>query len=263
MTLLTNLWVYRGFVLHSISREFRNKYRNSILGSFWAVISPLAMILVYTLILSQLMSSRLVGSESEFAYSIYLCAGVLTWGLFSEISLRSINLFIDNANVLKKINFPRISLLVIIVASSILNFGIIFGIFTIFLVISGNFPGLPFLALIPLALLVAAFSASLGFVMGVMNVFYRDVGHFYNVSITFWFWLTPIVYPVSIIPTKFYPIFELNPLLPIITSVQQIVLQGQWPKWEVLIYPVTLTGLLMIAGVKLYKNNSSEIMDQL
>lgn len=99
--ILRPVWKYRGFVLGSVKREFQTKYRNSLLGAAWNIINPLAMIVVYTVIFSQVMQTRLPGVANTFGYSIYLCAGVLTWGLFTEITTRSQNMFLDNANLLK------------------------------------------------------------------------------------------------------------------------------------------------------------------
>src|SRR5690554_3704117 len=137
---LLALWRYRGFILGSVKREFQTKYRNSLLGAAWTIISPLAMIIVYTVIFSQIMRAKLPGIDTVFAYSIYLCAGVLTWGLFAEITGRAQNIFIENANLIKKLNFPRLCLPISIVLNALLNFSIIAGLFTIFLLLSGNFP---------------------------------------------------------------------------------------------------------------------------
>src|SRR3954465_3317713 len=104
--LLAGAWSYRGFILGSVQREFQSKYRNSMLGAAWTVLNPLAMIVVYTVIFSQVMRARLPGMDSKFAYSIYLCAGVLTWALFAEIVGRAQNVFLENANLIKKISFP-------------------------------------------------------------------------------------------------------------------------------------------------------------
>ena len=79
--MLKPLWAYRGFIFGSVKREFESKYRNSLLGAAWTVLNPLAMIIVYTVIFSQVMRTKLPGIDSAFAYSIYLCAGILTWGL--------------------------------------------------------------------------------------------------------------------------------------------------------------------------------------
>src|SRR3546814_5398296 len=164
------------------------------------------MILVYTVIFSQIMRAKLPGIDSTFAYSIYLCAGLLTWGLFAEIVGRSQNVFLEHANLLKKLSFPRLCLPVTLVLSSLVNFAIIFGLFTAFLVISGNFPGLLIVAVLPVLAIQIAFAIGLGMVLGVLNVFFRDVGQLFGVVLQFWFWLTPIIYPASILPERLQPL---------------------------------------------------------
>jgi lipopolysaccharide transport system permease protein len=121
-----SIWAYRGFIRESVKREFQIKYLNSLLGAAWSVINPLAMILIYTVIFVQVMRAKLPGVDSTFAYSIYLCAGVLTWGLFAEITGRAQNTFLENANLLKKLSFPRLCLPVVVVANAALNSAIIF-----------------------------------------------------------------------------------------------------------------------------------------
>ncbi|ELS1183950.1 ABC transporter permease, partial [Escherichia coli] len=108
MKVIELIWEYRGFILGNIKREFQSKYRNSLLGVTWSVLNPLSMIVVYTVIFSQVMRAKLPGVDSQYAYSIYICAGILTWGLFSDLVLRSQNMFLDNANLIKKINFPKL-----------------------------------------------------------------------------------------------------------------------------------------------------------
>jgi lipopolysaccharide transport system permease protein len=95
--LLRAVWSYRGFILGSVQREFQARYRSSLLGALWAILNPLAMIAVYTLVFSQLMQARLPDVRGEYAYSIYLCAGVFAWGLFAEITGRAQTMFLDNA----------------------------------------------------------------------------------------------------------------------------------------------------------------------
>ena len=148
-SMLGGVWRYRGFIAGSVRREFQARYRNSLLGAAWTILNPLAMIVVYTVIFSQVMGNRLQGNSGHFAYSIYLCAGVLTWGLFAEITMRGQNVFIENANLIKKLQFPRICLPIIVVLNSFVNFAIIFGLFTVFLAFSGAFPGWTFFALLP------------------------------------------------------------------------------------------------------------------
>jgi lipopolysaccharide transport system permease protein len=263
MGMLRSIWAYRGFILGSVKREFQSKYRNSMLGVAWTVLNPLAMIIVYTVIFSQLMRARLPGVDSTFAYSIYLCAGVLTWGLFAEITGRCQNIFLEYANLIKKLSFPRICLPIIVILGAGFNFSIIFSLFTLFLILSGNFPGWAFLAVFPVLTVQIVFSIGLGIILGVLNVFFRDVGHFFSIILQFWFWFTPIVYPRTILPEKIHPFMALNPMAPLVNAYQMIMVKGQWPQWETLI-PVTLIGVtLCILGICLFRKRAGEMVDEL
>ena len=108
------------------------------------------------------MQPKLPGIQNRFSYSIYLCSGLLTWNLFVEITTRSLRVFIDNANLLRKVNFPHLCLPIVVVFTAIINFLIIFSIFTLFLIVTGNFPGLVFFAVIPIVIIQIIFSIGLG-----------------------------------------------------------------------------------------------------
>jgi len=261
--MLRSLWAYRGFIFGSVKREFQSKYRNSLLGAAWTVINPLAMIIVYTVIFSQVMRAKLPGIDTTFAYSIYLCAGVITWGLFAEITGRAQNVFLEHANLLKKLSFPRLCLPVILVLNAGVNFLIIFGLFTAFLVISGNFPGWVYFAIIPLLIIQVAFAVGLGVTLGVLNVFFRDIGQLFGVVLQFWFWLTPIVYPVTILPQSLRPLMDLNPMAGLVGAYQTILVTGQWPVWQNLWF-VTLLSILMCGlAIRMFRKHAGEMVDEL
>ncbi|WP_305882435.1 ABC transporter permease [Desulfuromonas sp. KJ2020] len=263
MLMLKALWAYRAFITGSVKREFQSKYRNSLLGAAWTVLNPLAMIIVYTVIFSQVMQAKLPGIDSTFAYSIYLCAGILTWGLFADIVGRGQNVFLEHANLIKKLSFPRISLPVIVVLNASLNFAIIFGLFTLFLIVSGNFPGWAYLAVFPVLLIQILFAIGLGIIIGVLNVFFRDVGHFFGIFLQFWFWLTPIVYPATILPDEARPILAYNPMMTFISAYQNIMVNGTWPHWHDFI-GVTLVSLgLCVFGMRLFRKRAGEMVDEL
>jgi lipopolysaccharide transport system permease protein len=262
--MLKPLRAYRGFIYGSVKREFQLKYRNSLLGAAWNVIQPLAMIVVYTLIFSQVMKAKLPGVDTTFAYSIYLCAGVITWGLFAEIAGRAQNIFLEHANLLKKLSFPRLCLPVIVVLNAGLNFAIVLSLFTVFLLITGNFPGLSYLALIPLLAIQVAFAIGLGISLGVLNVFFRDVGQLFGVVLQFWFWLTPIVYPASILPESARDILlGWNPMAPLIAAYQGIFVRGHWPAWGTLVMPIVVAVLLCVCAMRLFRKRSGEMVDEL
>jgi len=262
-SLVRALWAYRGFIAGSVKREFQSRYQNSVLGAVWTVLQPLALIVVYTVVFTTVMRARLPGVANTFAYSIYLCAGVLTWELFAEITRRGQTVFIENANLLKKLSFPRISLPVTVIAGSLVNFGIVFSLFTIFLVLSGNFPGVVYVAFVPVIAVLVLFAIGLGIALGILNVFFRDVGQFFTIALQFWFWLTPVVYPPGILPARVQEWVRFNPMTPIIRAMQQIFVYAQWPDWSSLV-PVLAVSLLLCAwGWRLFRRHSGELVDEL
>ncbi|MBD8724415.1 ABC transporter permease [Oxalobacteraceae sp. CFBP 13708] len=261
--MLRGLWAYRGFVLGSVQREFQSKYANAILGAVWSLLSPLAMILVYTVIFAEVMRTKMPGSDSTFAYSIYLCAGILTWGLFAEMVGSGQTMFLEQSNLLKKVSFPRICLPVIVTLNALVNFGIIFGLFVVFLIVTGNFPGAVFVTLLPVLVLQVMLALGIGMVVGILNVFFRDVGQFMTIALQFWFWLTPIVYPASILPEHVRPILDWNPMAPIIATWQGVLVKGTPPDWGSLVYPLVVALLLCTLGLRMFRKRAGEIVDEL
>lgn len=260
---LKAVWNFRGFILGSVRREYQLRYRGTMLGVAWTVLQPLAMILIYTLIFSQVMKAKLPGVGGAYAYSIYLCAGVITWGLFADIIQRSQSVFLDNANLLKKLNFPRLTLPLIVVATALLNFSIVFALFLLFLLFTGNLPGMVLLGMLPLLAVQVLFAVGLGISMGVLNVFFRDVGQVAGLMLQFWFWATPVVYPAAILPEWLLPWMNLNPMYHLVQGYHQIFVAQQWPLWQ----PLALTALLALAlaalALHLFRRHAGEIVDEL
>jgi lipopolysaccharide transport system permease protein len=263
LTLGHALWRYRGFVFGSVKREFQSRYRNSLLGAAWTVFQPLAMITVYTLVFSELMKTRLPGVNDPFAYSIYLCSGLLTWGLFTEIVQRCQTVFLDNGNMIKKLSFPRICLPFIVVISALVNFAITFSVFMVFLLLTQHFPGWVICAIVPVLLFHVMFAAGLGIIVGVLNVFFRDAGQFVNILMQFWFWFTPIVYAAATLPAAISPWIQLNPMTPFAQAYQGIFVNGRWPQWSSLWPSMVLAVILCAIALALFRRRSSEMVDEL
>lgn len=263
VTQLSGIYRFRSFILGSVKREFASRYRNSMLGAAWLVLQPLAQILVFTLIFSQVMRARLPGVNSAFGYSIFLCSGILTWGIFAEIVGRSQTVFLDNANLLKKLSFPRICLPIIVILNACLGFAIIFGLFTGFLILSGNFPGWAYVAVLPVLTVQILFAIGLGMILGVLNVFFRDVGQLFGIVLQFWFWLTPIIYPLTTLPAWGQRIVMWNPMTRLVMAYQGIMVRGELPDWVSLL-PVALGSLILcLFGLRLFQKRAAEMVDEL
>jgi lipopolysaccharide transport system permease protein len=263
LRLLDALWRYRGFILGSVKREFQSRYRNSLLGAAWTVLQPLALIVVYTAIFTNIMRARLPGIDSAYAYSIFLCSGVLTWGLFAEILMRGQGVFLANGNMIKKLNFPRICLPAIAVLGALVNFTITFALFIAFLLLVGSFPGWIALYAVPLLLIQIAFATGLGIIAGVLNVFFRDVGQFLAIVLQFWFWLTPIVYALGTLSTGVRALVRFNPMTPLAQGYQDIFVYRRGPDWSG-IWPVAIAAMMLcVIGLWLFRRRVDEMVDEL
>ena len=262
--LLRSLWIYRSFILGAVKREFESKYVKSIFGFLWVVLEPLSMILVYTLIFSSVMRARLPGLEDGWSYSIYLCAGILSWGYFADTLNRCQNLFLSNASLLKKTNFPRATLPVVILLSTTINFLIISSMLMIFLFIIDRLPGVELLYFIPLLVLQQTFALGLGVLTGTLNVFIRDVSKIVGIVLLFWFWITPIVYPISIVPEQVQILLTtFNPMAGLINFYQAILLQQTLPEATTLLPLIVLAFIFMVAGYWVFLKLSDDLVDDL
>jgi len=255
--------LYRGFIVQSVRNELISRFSRSKLGGLWVILNPLSQVLIYALILSNVLAAKLPGVAHQYAYAIYLMAGLLGWTLFNEIVSRCLNIFIEHGNLIKKMSFPRATLPVIAVGSCVINNIFLFiSMLGIFALLGHQF-NMAMLWLIPLTLVVIVFSLGIGLILGVMNVFLRDIGQVIPIILQMLFWFTPIVYPVAIIPEVYRHWLNLNPMYPIIDAYQQILVYGNSPQWEGVLTILAVGIILSIVGLFMFRRSSAEMVDAL
>lgn len=263
LSMLRAIWSYRYFVFSSIKNELRSRFIRSKLGALWMIIHPLAQVLIFALILSEVLSAKLPGVDSKFAYSLYLMAGTLGWTLFSETINKCVGLFVDNANILKKMAFPRICLPVIaagtMVVNNVLLLAAIFGVFAAL----GHMPGYQVVWLPLLMLVTLLVGLSLGMVLGVLNVFMRDISQVVPVVLQALFWMTPVVYTLSILPESYRRLFSYNPLYPLITSYQNVLVFDKPPLFHELLLLAGASLVTLIVGLVMFRRANAEMVDVL
>jgi lipopolysaccharide transport system permease protein len=241
----------------------RLRYAGSAFGALWQVISPLAMIAIYTLVFSGLMKARLEGVDDRYAYTVYLCCGLLAWTMFSDILVRSQTMFIDNGNLLKKASFPRSCVPAIVVSSALANFAIVYSVFLALLALTGRWPGWAIMAAPVAVIVLASLGFAIGIFLGIVHVFFRDVGHVLAIALQVWFWLTPIVYPVRALPEAYAGWIAANPVTPIVVALQGIFVRHAWPDWSSLAYPALLATALILLSLAAFRWQSPWIVDEL
>lgn len=261
--LFRSLWEYRGFVWSSIRNEFIARFARSRLGGLWMIINPLAQVAIYALVLSNVLAAKLPGIDNKYAYALYLMAGVLAWSLFSEIIGRCLTLFIEQGNLMKKMRFPRITLPAIVMGSCLLNYVLLFAALLLVFAMLGQFPSIEMLWILPITVVVAALALGIGLILGVLNVFVRDVGQVVPIVLQAWFWFTPIIYPVNIIPEQFKGLLNINPMYPIVTAFHDALVYAQMPNLQQLIVPGAVAAALIVLGLFMFRRAAPEMVDVL
>lgn len=253
---------HRDLLLNFVVRDLKSRYAGSLMGIVWNVIHPLAMIIIYTLVFSRVMGARLPGISDVHGYSIYLCAGLLPWNAFTEVISRSTTVFLDQAWLLKKMNFPKKLLGGSIAFSSLVNFFIGFSIFLLFLLLTGHRPGTAYLILPVLLILQFTFAFGLGLILSALNVFLRDISQLVGIGLQLWFWLTPIVYLEDVVPETVKGVLQLNPMYHFIRGYHSVILDNAFPSWSTLGIMSMLALMSLTIGSAIFFRLKDEIVDE-
>lgn len=254
----TELWKYRSFILGCVKREFHSQYTKSLLGSLWIVINPLYMCIIYTIIFSSVMKT-----DGYASYTIYVAAGLLAWNFFIDIFTRGQRIYINYYAIIKKQYFPLICMPIIVVLLAWIDCLISFGIFSLYLLFTGEFPGWCYFGLIPVLVLQTLFGIGLSAGLGMINIFFKDVEKGLAIFLQTWFWVTPIVYFIENLPTSIQHLLMLNPLTSIMNAYQSILAKHQWPNWTSLLFPLLLVLFNGLFSLLFYRKYHAELLDEL
>jgi len=238
-------------LLNFTKQDLIDRYSGSILGGAWSFILPLVNILIFVLVFSKIMGAKLAVFGAEFTpygYSIYLVAGILAWTAFSNSVVRTTNIFKEKASLIAKVNISLSLLPLYILLTETVIFVISMSFFGLFLLLI-DFPLSWHWLFIPvLYALQQLLAYSLGFVFATLSVFIRDIRELVNVMIQLWFWCTPIVYVIHILPEFAQQLFHFNPMYIIISAYREVIIFHRLPELGSLAILLSLSiGLLLVA----------------
>jgi len=260
---LRPLWRNRHFIPAAIGGEFKSRVARSKIGTLWFVLQPLAMATIYALVLSEVLGAKLGGIEQAGAYSVYLLAGITAWSLFTEILTRCINMFLEYSNVLKKISFPKVYLPIVVLGGALINNGLLFLTVAVIISLYGFFPSFAWISLILPMTVSIMLAFGVGVVLGVMNIFTRDVAQVMTVVTNLWFWLTPIVYTDDQAGSSVGRLLVFNPMTPVVKFYHDVIVYRVTPDYISLLYPACLGLALMLLSGFVFWRASPEIVDAL
>jgi lipopolysaccharide transport system permease protein len=225
---LTDLWAHRDLFYFLIWRDVKVRYKQTALGVVWAILQPLLTMLVFTLLFGHLAG---VPSDGK-PYPIFVYAGLLPWNFFAAAVDNSSNSLVGNSALITKVYFPRLIIPSAAAGAALVDFAIASVILFFMCAYYGVAPSLHLLMLVPLTISMVLFAIAVGMRMSALNVKYRDIRYALPFMINIWMYATPVIYPVSFIPSRWRWMLMLNPLGPIVEGFRSAIFshQFQWSK---------------------------------
>ena len=248
-------------LLELARRDFSERYAGSVLGMLWALLLPLVMIFIYTVIFARVMGAKLPGIGSAYSYGIYLIAGTLPWNAFANTVSRCAGLFSDRKGIISKVPVSLASLPLYIVLAESVTFVLSLGIYVLFLSFSGiRLPGAIFW--VPFILAVQQiFAYALGLLLATFSVFLRDLREVIGIVIQLWFWFTPIVYTPAILPERLKPLLLWNPAYLFVSAYQDIFFHGVVPNSLHLVSLTVLGHGLLLLALRVLRGLEKDVRD--
>ena len=257
MKLFNEIYKYREFLKTSIKKDFRGKYKKSILGVLWSFLNPLFQLLIYALVFPFILKNDVDN------YIIFLIVALMPWNFFNMTILQSAACIVSNGGIIKKVFFPREILPISTTTSNLLNFLITCIIVFASLFISGIGIGSSIIFLPLIILIQYIFQLGLSFIFSSITVYIRDVEYLLNIFMMLMFYMCPIVYSADIIPDKFLPLFKLNPMFHIIEYYRQILYYKQNPNIASLLWLLGICIIILVLGLMVFKKLEKRFAEEL
>jgi len=259
--LLINSYNGRQILKNMLIKDLKARYAGSLLGPLWSILTPLYFVLLYTFVFSTILKVRFEETEGAPSFVVYFLAGLIPWLFFQESVSRSSYAFIENAHIIKKIKFPVEICVLNVLLSSMVSFVIYLILYFCYLLVIGRF-SVGSLIFLPIPVLMEIFFIiGISFGIGSISVFFRDIAQVVPLLLNALFFLTPIVYPSSIIPEGIRWVFYFNPFYWITKIYRAILIDGMLLGWKDFIYPVILSIMVFYAGWTIFKKTSEAFKD--
>jgi ABC-2 type transport system permease protein len=255
---------YWGLIKEIALTDFKLKYQGSVLGYLWSLVKPLLLFIVLYTVFTQVF--RIGGSIPN--YPIYLLLGIVIWNFFSELTGVSLGAIVQSGDLIRKVYFPRIVLVISRGVTALLTFFLNFIVVLIFMAYTKILPGFDSLLLIFIFFELFIVAVGTSFFLSALFVKYRDVAHIWEVFISAFFYATPIIYPLSFVPIKFQAVVILNPMAQIIQDARYVLISHQTltagqilPAWAVWV-PYAIPFIIFYFGYKYFVGSAAKFAER-
>ena len=246
---LRTLWSHRELVWSLTYRDIRSRYKQSALGVAWALLQPMAMTLIYTVVFSHIVKV----DTGKIPYPLFSYVAMLPWVFFSGGLNAGTECLVSNFNLITKVYFPREVFPISAVLGKIVDLALgMLVLIPLFIYYHVHVTSWLLFAL-PLLILQTCFVLGLAFILSAANLFYRDIRHVMPLVTQVWMYLTPIIYPVSLVPKKYLGLYMLNPMAAVMEAFRRCALQGSAPAWGYLGLAAAVSVVTLVVGYRVFK----------
>ena len=247
---IAELWRYRELFYIFVWRDIKVRYKQTLLGASWAIFQPLSSMFIFTIFFGNFAKIP----SGTLPYSLFVLTGLVFWTFFSGILSAASNSMISNEDIVKKVYFPREILPTSTVGTNFLDFMISFSILLLVSFYFHFFPNILVFVIVPLGILITALgSLGLGLLLSAFNVKYRDVRYVLPFFIQMMIFLTPIIYPSSIMRPSFRYIIALNPMTGVIEAVRTVFSGSNIINWQILGISAASSLALFVIGLYYFR----------
>jgi lipopolysaccharide transport system permease protein len=235
-------------VLSLARRELAARYKGSLLGIVWAIVTPVVTIAIFTFIFAGIFGARFGARGTSWDYALYIFCGLLPWTMFQETVQQSATTIVNHSNLVKRVVFPLETLPVAQALSSLATQ--LFGTIALIIATVVIHHELRITSLWLPVLIIPQLLATLGaaWLVASLGVFLRDIAQGLGLVLTAWMFLTPIIYPESMVPDRYRPFINSNPFTPLVRSYRSVFLEGGAPDWPGLAYFTAFALVLFVFG---------------
>jgi lipopolysaccharide transport system permease protein len=254
---LRPVWEYRELLYFLVWRDIKVRYKQTAIGAAWAVCQPLLTMMIFAVIFGRFAKIP----SDNVPYPIFAFAGLLPWTYFSQSISRSGASLVTDANLIRKIYFPRLVIPAAAVVAPLVDFVLSF---LILLVMMAWYRVTPnwVVATLPLFVSLAVFAAlGVSLWLSALNVKYRDVGHAIPFLVQFWMYASPIVYPLSLIPKRWHVVYSLNPMVGVVEGFRWGLLGKSRLEFDAILIGTAVTLVLLLSGLVFFKRMERSFAD--
>jgi ABC-type polysaccharide/polyol phosphate export permease len=252
-------------------REVRGKYHRTFLGQLWSLLNPVAQMAIYSLVFGLVLRVKPgVGDPSGLkVFALWLSAGLLPWLFFANVVSSGMGAVLGNANLIKKVYFPRETLVIASMLSWLVTHLIEMGVLVVAVLVFGGQPLLYLPATLFFSLVLAAFALGISYVLAVANVYFRDTQHLITLLMQVWLYATPIFYSVGLVASheKQYPhllfVYRLNPIERFTEIFRNTIYDGRWPSLSNTAFVLIVSVVVLIGGRAIFLRFSDRLAEEL